>query len=528
MAKTLAEALNEIGINPETDPTPDPGVIVPKMDPVRLRPDVPSYNQANLEDLKGAVTDQTLDEPQAMREASAAGYPGVKPPLKVGDTQVGLMGADRKLPNNLEDILEWSKSKPEAASKAPMAQKDTQEPNWNDLQNQLQGAQQRAGMSRAVQQGFQAVSPDHGFRADPNAGSEEIASAKVPLEMAQARQNYQREAAQTSDILAQEQSRLAASKLAESERDPNSPSSMRQKEFIKKFFGDTGLPVGALDGLSAADIKGANGDIMGMLKIAAEKQKAEAHKKHEEDPMSPDNVAWRAALEHNPRYKDAVTAAKAEGVWDALTQKTGEDQRKSWDSNIEDQIHREQNTATNNLAQAQFGEHKKEAGLTQDEKKGKLLEPIVEAETTIAQLDALRDSEGALPGIGKWPAVKQYVDSTFGSHLSDPKEIEARKLLNQAYLAARRATTGVAFSPREEADIKAAGIDPNTSDPRQVEIALKIMQAKLKAQRANIESSFGGATVPTLVPAAPKDHGKVVKETARVRTYADGFKELIK
>lgn len=356
--------------------------------------------------------------------------------------------------------------------------------NWKDAGANIDKAYGDAAMDRSGRDYFDNII--NGYKADRGASDQIIARAKEPAELAKQQQSYELSNANEDRI------KSATAKSA-ADNDPNSPESIRQKASYKKIFTQSESPelAEAIDGLSAADIKGVNGDIMGMLKLAVEKKKADAKKKQEDDPNSANNTAWRETMKNDPRYAADVAKAIETNTWNNLTEKSGESRRKGWDENKKEKLQGDHNKAEEDIAQANLTTRKDIHGDEQADKRAEKLAPIIAAEDDLAHLNALRGPDGSLPGIGKIEAGKQYMDSHFGTQLSDPKAIEARKLLNQTYLNVRRALTGVAFSKQEADDIKAATLDPDTSDPRQIEAELKISAAQLASRRKNWESAYG-------------------------------------
>lgn len=138
-------------------------------------------------------------------------------------------------------------AKMKAAGWTPKASASAAEPDWNALQNRLQEAENRAANSRAATQSFAAVSPNQHFHYDPNIGSEDVAAAKAPLEMAQARQAY--EGKQESIDTEREKGAAEASL-----RDPTSAESQRARDSFKAFFKDSPPPEN-FDQFSADDVK---------------------------------------------------------------------------------------------------------------------------------------------------------------------------------------------------------------------------------------------------------------------------------
>lgn len=134
-------------------------------------------------------------------------------------------------------------SKMKSVGWTPSAAAD--EPDWKKLQSDLQAANDRANMTRTIQQSFHAVAPR--FQEDPNAGAADIAAAKAPLEIAQARQNY----AKTQETIDTEKEKGAAEKA---DLDPTSPVSERARNAYKAFFKDSPTPEG-FEQFSAADVK---------------------------------------------------------------------------------------------------------------------------------------------------------------------------------------------------------------------------------------------------------------------------------
>lgn len=107
-------------------------------------------------------------------------------------------------------------------------------PDWEQLQKNLQDAQGRAEAMRTVQQSFHAVAPR--FQADPNAGAEDIAAAKAPLEVAQDKQRFeaQQQASQAQQIAAHE--KLLADAKSQARLDPTSTESQHARDALRPLF----------------------------------------------------------------------------------------------------------------------------------------------------------------------------------------------------------------------------------------------------------------------------------------------------
>jgi hypothetical protein len=128
------------------------------------------------------------------------------------------------------------------------------EPDWEKLQRDLQAAEGRAGTSRLINQVYATVSPNQHFHADMNAGASDIAAARAPLEMAQARQSFERNQQALDASTAAATANAAKAGLATQEMDPNSPVSQRARSAVRSFFGKTNLLPPDFDTFSAREV----------------------------------------------------------------------------------------------------------------------------------------------------------------------------------------------------------------------------------------------------------------------------------
>lgn len=118
-------------------------------------------------------------------------------------------------------------------------------PDWKALEDNLFNAQFRAQGSRAAEQMFANVSPG-GYRTDPGRFEAQVEAAKLPMEMAQQKQVFERNQQQLDTSKAQ-------AKASAEARDPNSSQSQRAREALKTFFKGTDLPP-SIDSWSAAEV----------------------------------------------------------------------------------------------------------------------------------------------------------------------------------------------------------------------------------------------------------------------------------
>ncbi len=105
-------------------------------------------------------------------------------------------------------------------------------PDWQDLANRLNNAQMRASGTRAAEHMFANAGSHGAYQPDLQGGQWQVEQAKAPLELAQARQQYE-----AKDMAMQAQKALGGVKAAEA--DPNSLQSQKARAAIKSFFGDS-------------------------------------------------------------------------------------------------------------------------------------------------------------------------------------------------------------------------------------------------------------------------------------------------
>lgn len=197
-------------------------------------------------------------------------------------------------------------AKMKAAGWTPKASASAAEPDWNALQNRLQEAENRAANSRAATQSFAAVSPNQHFHYDPNIGSEDVAAAKAPLEMAQAKQAYD---TKQVGLEGAQKSQASAAALA----DPNSPQSQRSRASVQSFIGDTAKLPSDFESYSAADV---DRYLKTFMPLTLEREKSAtslAEKKATGDAKAKatqDELASRKAtmLSQYPDQKEAIDA----------------------------------------------------------------------------------------------------------------------------------------------------------------------------------------------------------------------------
>lgn len=140
------------------------------------------------------------------------------------------------------------------------------EPDWNKLTHDLKWAQNDAMSRRNVDHLLATVTPDGRYKMDPGSYEAEVSNARLPLEMAQARQGWQK--GQNSINLDEEAKRAAAA-----DRDPTSPQSRRAQEAFKNFFGDSKYLPSNISQLSAAELKQyTGGDILPLMKMSNAEQ----------------------------------------------------------------------------------------------------------------------------------------------------------------------------------------------------------------------------------------------------------------
>lgn len=117
-------------------------------------------------------------------------------------------------------------------------------PDWDALQKGLQDAEHRAESTRAINAALHAVAPR--FEGPANAGAEDIAAARAPLEVAKERQAFEHQR-----MLA-DQALLEQRKKAERD-DAKSAESARQREIFRLRF--PGVNPKSLDQMSAAELE---------------------------------------------------------------------------------------------------------------------------------------------------------------------------------------------------------------------------------------------------------------------------------
>lgn len=121
-------------------------------------------------------------------------------------------------------------------SKAPAA--SSKEPDWMGIQRSLGLAKLNDDMSRSADQGFSNIGPGK-YKSDPGGHESATAIARLPLEMAGKKQDY--------DV---KQSKLG---IDAAKRDPNSLQSQKAREAFKAFVPGAKLPPG-FDNWSAEDV----------------------------------------------------------------------------------------------------------------------------------------------------------------------------------------------------------------------------------------------------------------------------------
>lgn len=176
------------------------------------------------------------------------------------------------------------------------------EPDWEAMQKQLVSAQRAASTGRSVENMLANAGNTGAYRTDPGRFEEQANIAKVPLEIAQARQGYEK----GQEALDTEKEKGAAEKA---DRDPTSPVSERARNAYRAFFKGSPEPEG-FDQFSAEDVK----------RFAEDPQAVVSKRKTEEDLQ-----AFRLA-EANKFSRAADAAEAKQAAADAKVAKDAADE----------------------------------------------------------------------------------------------------------------------------------------------------------------------------------------------------------
>lgn len=268
----------ERGWNQDTDPAtglltpPKPAADAAPSNPLRLRdaaPELPPADASPVQKLEPTVATQPM-EPNAVKLPAPMEPSAMNPP-------------------------------PPAGATVPPGQ-----PDWAQLQKDLQAAQGRAENTRTIGAMLEAAAPR--FHAPANAGSEDIAAAETPLKIAQEQQAYE---------LRQEQLKGMQEKPATS--DPNSAVSQRARDAIKTFFKGTELPA-SIDSMSADEVgKFIKDPLLDLKKLDQAKATSDAMNNYRNAQLG-DLSGYRKGL-----ITDTQDAAKARADQIAAAQKLADE-----------------------------------------------------------------------------------------------------------------------------------------------------------------------------------------------------------
>lgn len=494
-----------------------------KIAPIRVRDD--AKDEKELETAKsGSAAAPAADVPSTQTDSESADAP--KPALTPEQKFMTLPAAKAPVPG------------------MPAAG----EPDWKQLQANLEGAQNRANWTRIQDKSFATNMPAGTVHVDEHAGENDIAAARAPLEIAQARQKYGLEQAQLEDTKAQAEQRKAATGLGAAERDANSPQSQKARDALKTFFKGTELPAG-FDTWSAADVKQYTaGDLLPLSKMKLTQDIANEKAKGALDSVTAQKEGLKRAFHTGDATADAATDAEIDGLRDQPG------------INTYAQVHSKQlgEAATDKRAQA-AQEHSDQAAETA--RKGALqngillkqwemdnpapkvmgdemLKNLATAKTAGDQLKSFSDyldkNRSEASKFGAWASAHGAVGDIAAAFGAPGTDFDGFRTATISELT-RQIDNSAA---RAQAVEQLKGTLPLLTDTPDVQKAkMAHVQTLVDSNFANLVGAAKKAgyrtkgfdeNKPAETPAAPTDkgNGKVVKETARVRTYENGFKEL--
>ncbi len=431
-----------------------------------------------------------------------------------------------------------------------------QEPlDWKGIADKLKSAQGLAGMQRTVENSFENSAQPGRYHALPDAGKELIAQAEAPVELAKARTSQEHAQAQAD----QERQKTAA---GVAERDPNSDVSKRAVGAFKAFMGDAQLPPN-IDSWSAADVKSfTSGEFLPLMKLKNVKDVAAEKASGAAKTLADEKASLKLQYRDDPDTQKQIDASPTVDSLKML--QTAVEGRKHQDKQIQE---KEDSDARLQQKEMEAAKLKHELDITDHPMPTEQQQKFAQAVGLGSSIDQIEAGMKRLNTPGKRRAAALLMsEAAEGNPITtgfltglyskfDPETVTAAQsfvsLQNNVGTQLASNFDGLGARP---ATVKNAIL--NLTNPNNTVDADKAIFADLRNTAAGLldkqieAARIGGVHLPAALQTKPKgapyrgltgeapaldtnipvqepgqNHGKVVKETARVRVYEDGFRE---